>query len=91
MGEGSTIVKDLPSFEEDEIIIEPEKVLKTRVFLEMDSRFSKGWSTGLNCQLRMPLGKISFFIPAQFPFFHSSWGQEDSREGVVTYYRRNKK
>lgn len=53
----------------------------------MDSRFSKGWSSGLNCRLRMPLGKISLqsSILAQFPSFQSSWRQEDSRGGILSH------
>lgn len=72
VGEGSTIIQDLPSFEEDEVIIELEKVLKTRVIFRDGQQILQGLVQWSQLPAEDATWEDKSFILAQFPSFLSS-------------------
>lgn len=90
-GDDNVVQSQLPIYKAEEIIIAPEKVLKTRVINRDGQRILQGLIKWANMADVDTTWEDQSFILSQFPEFQSSWRQEETLgRDIVTYYKKRK-
>lgn len=92
VGDENVAIHELSAYQEDEVLIYPEAILKKRTILKQGKRVSQELIKWSQLFAKEATWEDQSFLLSQFLEFVSSWGQEDSiGEAIVTYIQRNKK